>query len=139
MRTDRVVQTLVERVLGVVDAEAVVLFGSAARDLARPDSDLDVLVVADCGARRREAVRDLRRQLRSLAVPVDLHLVAPAALDGTGPEADFLRSVAADGRILYLRAESAEDMEKAPQTDGRQRFLDELKSLFSTQQFRSLD
>jgi predicted nucleotidyltransferase len=100
MRTDRVVQEALQRVLAVVDAEKVVLFGSVARGTARPDSDLDLLVVADC-ATHRAVLRELHQALAELAIPVDLHLVAPAALEGNGHHAVFLRSVAADGQVLY--------------------------------------
>jgi predicted nucleotidyltransferase len=127
MRTDRVVQEALQRVLAVVDAEKVVLFGSVARGTARPDSDLDLLVVADC-ATHRAVLRELHQALAELAIPVDLHLVAPAALEGNGQWPPT-------GRCCT----TARDMEKAPRTCGRQRFLDEFKSLFTTRRFRSLD
>jgi len=75
----RISATVVDRVLACVDAELLVLFGSAVHGRARPDSDLDLLVVAACGANSREVTRELSRQLGTVAMPVDLHVVPPAA------------------------------------------------------------
>ena len=52
--------------------ERIVLFGSYARDEARDDSDLDLLVIErQVEDRAREMVR-LRRLLRPLRIPVDV-------------------------------------------------------------------
>jgi predicted nucleotidyltransferase len=52
--------------------ERIVLFGSYARDEARDDSDLDLLVIErQVEDRAREMVR-LRRMLRPLRIPVDV-------------------------------------------------------------------
>jgi len=56
--------------------ERIVLFGSYARDEARDDSDLDLLVIErQVEDRAREMVR-LRRILRPLRIPVDVLVVS---------------------------------------------------------------
>jgi uncharacterized protein len=48
----------------VMPVRAVYLFGSHARGEARPDSDVDLCIVADGAARQMEAARQLRRAMR---------------------------------------------------------------------------
>ncbi len=63
------VSTAVERIVAACQPQAIVAFGSRARGQARPDSDLDLLVLlhtptADAGA--------LRRRLRALLADLPL-------------------------------------------------------------------
>jgi predicted nucleotidyltransferase len=59
----------------------IILFGSHALGRARPDSDLDLLVVErELPDRTAEFVR-LRRALRGLGVPIDLILVSEDNVD----------------------------------------------------------
>jgi predicted nucleotidyltransferase len=68
----RATQLLVQAAPG----STIILFGSRARGDARPDSDLDLLVVEPrVTARRREMVR-LTDLLRPLRLPVDLLVVS---------------------------------------------------------------
>src|SRR5690242_1393065 len=65
-----VVQTLVER----FSPDKVVLFGSRARGDARPDSDLDVMVVFNDLPReaKRDRAKDLYRALIPAEMPVEI-------------------------------------------------------------------
>ncbi|MEO3859546.1 nucleotidyltransferase domain-containing protein [Acrocarpospora sp. B8E8] len=101
MRTERVVQAALSRVLRCVDAQAVILFGCAAHDRTRPDSDIDLLVVTGPGTRRRELTRELHDQFSTFAIPVDVHLVTTEDLEGNHAEAAFLRSILLDGKVVH--------------------------------------
>ena len=107
METRPLVRAAVAGVLSCVDVDLIVLFGSAAQGRTRPDSDIDLLVVADVGERHRDVARQLRATLGVFAAPVDVHLVPPSAFSGRGPEAEFVRSVLADGVMLYQRSQAA--------------------------------
>lgn len=59
--------------------DAIILFGSAARDEARTGSDLDLLLVIDLpkGASRREKARELHALFAGWRLPLDLIVLTP--------------------------------------------------------------
>lgn len=69
---------MVDVIVREVAPEAIILFGSRAGDHARPDSDIDLLVVESLPftpqrSRRKEAAR-LYMALRHVAIPKDILL-----------------------------------------------------------------
>jgi uncharacterized protein len=102
-RRDPVVAAAVRAVVRCADPERVLLFGSRSRGSTRPDSDLDLIVVADVGLRRRSLSRELRESLGVLlAMPVDVLLVTPAELARAGPTS-FLGTVLGSAAEIYVR------------------------------------
>jgi len=78
MITAEQIETAIRTLVAAAQAERIVLFGSYARDEAREDSDLDLLVIErEVEDRAREMVR-LRRLLRPLRIPVDLLVFSTA-------------------------------------------------------------
>lgn len=57
------------------------LFGSAAQGRARADSDIDLLVVGHFREPKPLRALELKGLLRSLAIPVDLHLLTSEELE----------------------------------------------------------
>jgi uncharacterized protein len=55
-----------EAINGVMPVRAVYLFGSHARGDARPDSDVDLCIVADGAARQLEAAQSFCRAIRPI-------------------------------------------------------------------------
>lgn len=78
---DPVVARVVRRVVEEVRPIRVVLFGSRATGTARPDSDVDLLVVMPDGTDRRAVLDRLYRGLWDVGVPVDYLASTPSALD----------------------------------------------------------
>ena len=77
------------------------LFGSRARGEARPDSDLDLLVIEPDFARRGEEYGRLRKELRGLEVAIDLVIYRRREADEWGEvPGTFLHRALGEGRVL---------------------------------------
>ena len=83
--------------------ERIILFGSHARGTARPDSDVDILVVMDHqGSSLREALR--LRQDVEYRFPLDLIVRSRDEIERRTALGDFfLRDVLREGQVLYER------------------------------------
>lgn len=71
----------VRRMVGVIvkrfHPEQVILFGSHARGDARPDGDVDLLVVMPVSGSKREVQLKIRLALRRFEIPMDLIVTTP--------------------------------------------------------------
>ncbi len=72
---------VLERILEVVPARQIILFGSRARGQGHPDSDYDLLVVVPPELPKRPTAQSIHRALLGLLVPVDLVVAHPADLE----------------------------------------------------------
>lgn len=100
-----VLDALIDRVVGAVHPQRIILFGSAARNEMGPDSDLDVLVVVADGTRQGEVSAAVYRALRRFGYPVDVVVVRESdlALFKDHPGMVYQRALA-DGREIYHAA-----------------------------------
>jgi uncharacterized protein len=76
----------IEKAVGLLQAAApagskVILFGSHARGDAKPDSDLDFLVIEPKVGDRRAEMARLQHAMQSLPVPVDVLVTTAAMFD----------------------------------------------------------
>ncbi len=78
---DPVVQPLVDQIVAEFAPLRVILFGSRATGTARPDSDVDLLVVMPDGTRCRQAMAAISARLPVGAVDVDVLVTTPTVLE----------------------------------------------------------
>ena len=70
--SDSTIDRLVGEVVKRVNPLRIVLFGSASRDEAGEQSDIDLLVVMPDGVHRRRTAQKLYREIKGLRVPFDI-------------------------------------------------------------------
>ena len=101
--TDQLLQGVVRRILSVGTPHKIVLFGSQARGKARPDSDLDLLIVRS-GPASVQTFCTLLASTRwpfpnSVVVWTPEEIQAWAAVPHT-----FITTAFREGKILYARS-----------------------------------
>ena len=97
--------TIVQRVVPRFDPIRIILFGSHARGVAGPYSDLDLLVVLPHVTDKRKAGVEIRRVLADLTVPSDIIVTTPEEITRRGHlVGDVLRPALREGKVLYERS-----------------------------------
>lgn len=87
----------------VMPLRAVYLFGSHARGDARPDSDVDLCIVAEGAARQLQTAQSFRREMRPIPdkPPFTLVPITPHRLEEKKMIGDhFFRTVLQEGVLL---------------------------------------
>jgi len=98
-------RTLVNRLVDGFDPERILLFGSRARGTARPDSDVDVLVVMPSGTHKSETQVAMRRALRDIQASKDILVTTPDEIARRGRIPGLvLRTALSEGVEIYARA-----------------------------------
>ena len=70
--TEAQLAAIVERIVGAVHPQKIILFGSNARGEGKPNSDIDVLVVMPDGAHRRQTTTQIYRAMLGSKLDVDV-------------------------------------------------------------------
>ena len=92
---------MVRRIVSVCDPERIILFGSYARGVAGPDSDMDLLVVTACHHRRETAQR-LYQVLAGIGVAKDIVVVTPEDLHRQQDElGSVIYPALREGKVIY--------------------------------------
>lgn len=93
---------LVQRIIDAVHPLRIILFGSAARGEAGPDSDVDILVVMPDGTMRRKTAQYLHTQLFGIPMAVDIVVATPSDIEKHMNSIGMIyRSILEEGRELY--------------------------------------
>ena len=99
---EEMIAIIVER----FDPERVILFGSHARGDARPDSDVDLLVVLDDPGSKREKQVDIGVALHHIKVPKDIVVSTPEEVARYGHlVGTILYPALREGRVVHERKE----------------------------------
>lgn len=98
------VEDLVQRVIDTVHPLRIILFGSAARLEAGPQSDIDLLVIMPDGTHRRQTSQKLYRSIRGLGVPFDVVVATPTDLEAYKDDISLIyRQALREGVEVYGR------------------------------------
>ena len=98
------VDRLVRRIVDTVHPLRIILFGSRARGDARPDSDLDLLVVMPDGTHRRQTTQRLYRGIQDAGISIDMLVATPSDLEKhKGTPGYVYKTILREGRDVYPR------------------------------------
>jgi predicted nucleotidyltransferase len=102
--TDQLLAEVVRRILTIGAPVKIVLFGSHAKGTARPDSDLDLLIIEESDLPRYRRSARYRRALCGVFPAKDIVVWTPQEVEEwkTVPNA-FISTVLAEGKLLYER------------------------------------
>ena len=73
----KLIDEIVHRIVKTIHPKRVILFGSRARGNARPESDIDILVIADSIEPRYRSSAPLYGILSDIVVPMDIMVYNP--------------------------------------------------------------
>ncbi|MEK7328299.1 MAG: nucleotidyltransferase domain-containing protein [Chloroflexota bacterium] len=99
---DSLLDEIVRRIVEAAHPKKVILFGSRARGQARPDSDLDLLVIAESAQPRHRRSAPLYGVLSDILLPMDIIVYSPEEVKEWSevPQA-FVTTAIREGKILY--------------------------------------
>ena len=99
------IQQAVARIVARFHPSKIILFGSAARGQAGPDSDADLLVVMPVNGSKRQQAVQIDLALEGIPIPIDLIVVTPDEVekyrDALGT---VIREAVTEGKVLYEKA-----------------------------------
>lgn len=99
------IEAMVQRIVRQFAPHQVILFGSHARGDARPDSDVDLLVVMPVEGSKREKQIEIRIALHDFRIPKDVVVVTPEeVLRKKDVVGTIVRPALREGKVLYAQA-----------------------------------
>lgn len=100
---EAILQEIISRIVEVAQPEKIVLFGSAARGVMGPNSDIDLLVVKR-GVHRRRPAQAIYERLYGVGQAVDVVVVTPEDIERYGSSyALVIEPALREGEVVYER------------------------------------
>ena len=95
-------QEIIASIVAEIHPEKIILFGSRARGQARPDSDMDLLVIARSSEPRHRRSAKLYGVLSQFVAPMDIIVYTPQEIEDWSavPQA-FITTAVREGKVLY--------------------------------------
>jgi predicted nucleotidyltransferase len=105
MKTLPFLRATIERLATAFAPERIVLFGSYAKGTARPESDVDLLVIADMEGDSMAYMRYAHQLVAASFPPIDIVLCTPEDVaEARAAQSPFLLSVLGSGITVYSRS-----------------------------------
>src|SRR5436190_22834120 len=99
---ENVLNEIVHRLVESIDPDRIILFGSRARGDARPDSDVDLLIIKDSDEPPYRRAAPAYRALTGLAVPTDIIWRTAAEVEDWSAVRNYVTTRAlSEGQVLY--------------------------------------
>jgi predicted nucleotidyltransferase len=99
---ESVLQEMVRRLVEAIDPDRIILFGSRARGDARPDSDVDLLVIKDSTEPPHRRSIPAYRALGRIPAPTDILWRTPQEVeDWAGVRSYVTTRAIREGKVLY--------------------------------------
>lgn len=104
MTKDEAIAIMTERIASRFRPDKIILFGSAARGDARPDSDIDLLVVLPECENRKAATISVMKALADLPIGKDIVVTTAEELETRGKLAStVLYPALHEGKVVYAK------------------------------------
>ncbi len=98
----QIIEEIVRRIVNVSHPEKVILFGSRARGEARPNSDIDLLVIAHSTQPRYRRAAPLYGALSDIHAPLDILVYSPDEVEEwRDVRQAFVTTAIREGKVLY--------------------------------------
>ena len=98
------VDRMVKRLVRHFNPDQIILFGSHARGTARPDSDIDLLVVLPLSGSKRAKQVEMRVALHNIRVPKDIIVATPEEImRRRNIVGTIIKPALQEGKVLYER------------------------------------
>ena len=102
---EQAARKMVNRIIEQFHPEKIIVFGSLVRGQARPDSDLDILVIMHVDGSCRQKANEIDRALADRTIPMDIIVVTPEQFDRQkNMMATIAHAAASEGRVMHERA-----------------------------------
>ena len=96
------IEYLTKRIVAEINPLRILVFGSAAREEHKPDSDIDILVVVPEGVHRRHTAQLLYRRIQGVKVPFDILVATPSDLERHKNNIGLIyRTILLEGKEVY--------------------------------------
>jgi predicted nucleotidyltransferase len=115
------IRCMVRRIVRRFRPERIILFGSRARGDARPDSDIDLLIVMAVEGSVRDKRLEIRQALHDSPFPLDVIVTRPEDFAWRKDVVGTIEWPAArEGRVLYANASSGHQRDSGMGGEGGQ-------------------
>ncbi|MFH1937586.1 MAG: nucleotidyltransferase domain-containing protein [Bacteroidota bacterium] len=104
MVSDKLLESIVNRIVEVYHPEKIILFGSLVDGTYTERSDIDLLLIKDTHEHPVDRAAVIRRSLRDILLPMDILVYTPDEIEKDRQRKySFIYHVLTSGKVLYAR------------------------------------